>query len=76
MSAQPGLHGSDDLRIRRKMVTFQLFFQSGRAKDLSARLYKYPRHPTSDPHQHGNINDSVRFGVLTAMLVKIRVSAT
>ena len=39
MSAQPGLHGGNDLRVGRKMATFQLFFQSGRAKDLSAHLY-------------------------------------
>jgi len=32
---QPGLRGSSDLRFRRKMATFQLFFQLGRAKDLS-----------------------------------------
>ena len=41
MSVQPGLRGSNDLRVGRKMATFQLFFQSGRAKDLSAPLYKY-----------------------------------
>jgi len=35
LSVQPGLPGSHDLRVGRKMVTFQLFFQSGRAKDLS-----------------------------------------
>ena len=34
MSVQPGLGGSNDLRVGRKMVTFQLFFQSDRAKDL------------------------------------------
>ena len=28
MSAQPGLRGSNDRRVGRKMVTFQLFFQS------------------------------------------------
>ena len=39
MSVQPGLGGSNDLRVGRKMATFQLFFQSGRAKDLSAPLY-------------------------------------
>ena len=38
MSVQPGLRDSNDLRVRRKMATFQLFFQSGRAKDLSASL--------------------------------------
>ena len=38
-SIQPGLRGSNDLRVGRKMTTFQLFFQSGRAKDLSAPLY-------------------------------------
>ena len=39
LSVQPGLHGSNDLRVGRKMGTFQLFFQSGRAKDLQAPLY-------------------------------------
>ena len=39
MSVQPGLRGSNDLRVGRKMAAFQLFFQSGRAKDLSAPLY-------------------------------------
>jgi len=28
LSVQPGLHGSNDLRVERKMTTFQLFFQS------------------------------------------------
>jgi len=28
MSVQPGLCGSNDLRVGRKMATFQLFFQS------------------------------------------------
>ena len=28
MSVKPGLRGSNDLRVGRKMVTFQLFFQS------------------------------------------------
>jgi len=28
LSVQPGLLGSNDLRVRRKMATFQLFFQS------------------------------------------------
>ena len=39
MSVQPGHRGNNDLRVGRKMATFQLFFQSGRAKDLSAPLY-------------------------------------
>ena len=39
LSVQPGLRGSNDLRVGRKMATFQLFFQSDRAKDLSAPLY-------------------------------------
>ena len=39
LSVQPGLRGSNDLRVGRKMATFQLFFQLGRAKDLSAPLY-------------------------------------
>ena len=38
MYVQPGLRGSND-RVGRNMATFQLFFQSGRAKDLSAPLY-------------------------------------
>ena len=28
LSVQPGLRGSDDLRVERKFATFQLFFQS------------------------------------------------
>jgi len=40
LSVQPGLRGSNDLRVGRKMATFQLFFcQSGRAKELSTPLY-------------------------------------
>ena len=38
LSVQPGLRSSNDLRVGRKMANFQLFFQSGRAKDLSAPL--------------------------------------
>jgi len=38
LSVQLGLRGSSDLRVRQKIATFQLFFQSGRAKDLSAPL--------------------------------------
>jgi len=38
MSVQAGFRGSNELRVGRKMATFQLFFQSGRAKDLSAPL--------------------------------------
>ena len=40
LSVQPGLRGSNDLYVGRKMATFQLFFffQSGRAKDLSVPL--------------------------------------
>ena len=34
LSVQPGLRGSNDLRVGKKMATFQLFFQSGRVKDL------------------------------------------
>ena len=41
MSVQPGLRYSNDLRVGRKLATFQLFFQSGRAKDLSAPIYPY-----------------------------------
>jgi len=40
LSVQPGLCGSNDLSFGRKMATFQIFFQSGRAKDLSAPLYQ------------------------------------
>ena len=36
LSVQPGLRDSNDLPVGRKMATFLLFFQSGRAKDLSA----------------------------------------
>ena len=36
LSVQPGLCGSNDLHVGRKMAIFQLFFQSGRAKDLLA----------------------------------------
>ena len=43
LSIQPGLRGSNDLRVGRKMAIFQLFFQSGRAKDLSAPLYRGSR---------------------------------
>jgi hypothetical protein len=39
LSVQPGLRVSNDLLVGRKMATFQLFFQSGRARDLSAPLY-------------------------------------
>ena len=38
LSVQPGLRGSEDLRVGRKM-TFQWFIQSGQAKDLSAPQY-------------------------------------
>ena len=41
LSVQPGLPESNDLRVGRKMATFQLFFfWSGRAKELSAPLYQ------------------------------------
>ena len=40
LSVQPGIRGSNDLRFGRKMATFQLFFQSGRANDLSAPLIR------------------------------------
>ena len=39
LSVQPGFRGSNDLRIEPAMATFQLLFQSVRAKDLSAPLY-------------------------------------
>ena len=39
-SVQPGLRASNDLRVGRKVANFQLFFfQSSRAKDLSAPFY-------------------------------------
>jgi hypothetical protein len=38
LSVQPALRGSNDIRVGWKMATFQLFFQSGRYKDLSAPL--------------------------------------
>ena len=41
LSVQPGLCGSKNLRVGRKMATFQFFFQSGRAKELSAPLYVF-----------------------------------
>ena len=44
LSVQPGLRGSIDLRVRRKMAIFQLLLQSGRAKDLSAPLYVHYKH--------------------------------
>ena len=40
---QPGLRGSNELRVGRKKAAFQLFFQSGSDKDLSAPLYVYDR---------------------------------
>jgi len=43
LSVQPGLRVSNDLRVGRKMANFQLFFQSGRDKDLSAPLYVFPK---------------------------------
>jgi len=39
LSVQRVLRGSNDLRVGRKVATFELFFQSGRAKDLSAPLF-------------------------------------
>jgi len=41
LSVEPGLRGSSDLRVGRKMENFQLFFQLDRAKDLSAPLIIY-----------------------------------
>jgi len=46
LSVQLGLRGSNDLRVGIKMATFQLFFQSGRARDLSAPLYRFSLHLT------------------------------
>ena len=40
MPVQPDLCGSNDLRIGRKIATFQLFFQSGQAKNLSAFVFR------------------------------------
>ena len=53
LSVQPGLRGSNDLRVGRKMVNFKFVFQSGRAKDLSAPLYysqqqKFPQWTTTN----------------------------
>ena len=39
MSVQPGLWSSHDPRVGQKMTTFQLFFQSGQARDWTAPLY-------------------------------------
>ena len=57
LSVQLGLCGSNDLRVGRKMATFQLIFQSGRVKDLSAHLYLHreggnfsPNHFTAQVH--------------------------
>jgi len=33
LSVQQGIRGSNDICVGRKTATFQLFFQSGRAKD-------------------------------------------
>ena len=53
LSVQPGLRGSSDLRVGRKMATLQLFFQSGRAKELSVSLYKIVGHcATFSLHVH------------------------
>ena len=41
LSVQPGPSGSNDLCVGRKVATFQLFFQSGRTKDLSAPLHYF-----------------------------------
>jgi len=38
LSVQAGIRDSNDFRVGRKMATFQMFFQSGRAKELSAPL--------------------------------------
>ena len=39
LSIQTVPRGRNDVNVGRKMATFQLFLQSGRAKDLSAPLY-------------------------------------
>jgi len=39
LSVQPRLRGRNGLCVGRKMATFQLFFQSVRAKELSETLY-------------------------------------
>jgi len=56
-SVQPILRDSNDLRVGRKMANFQLFFQSGRAKDLSALLYMFPilqaQHKEVSSYKHG-----------------------
>ena len=38
LSVQPGIRGSNDLRVRRKMATFQLFFFSR----VGLRIYQHP----------------------------------
>ena len=53
LSVQPGLRGSNDIRAGRKMATFQLFFQSGRAKDLSAPLHAHQRPDFKEEHESG-----------------------
>ena len=40
LSVQPLVHGSNDLRVGRKIATFQSLFKSGRTKDL-ALLYTW-----------------------------------
>ena len=52
LSVQTGLRGSNDLRVGRKMATFQLFFQSGRAKDLSKPLYLTLQHFSVDLNEN------------------------
>jgi len=37
------------------MATFQLFFQSGRAKDLSAPLYNTPNTQQPSSYKHNNL---------------------
>jgi len=44
LSVQPGLRGSNDLRVGRKMATFQLFFSVGSVYGLiSTHLYEIQR---------------------------------
>ena len=49
LSVQPGLRGSNDLRVGRKMATFQLFFFSR----VGLRTYQ---HPCTSKKRHCHVN--------------------
>ena len=72
LSAQPGLRGSNDLRVGRKMATFQLFFQSGRANDLSAPLYRRMGAPQSRTERVQKMSPSSGFDSQTVQPVASR----